>query len=370
MNGGRHAAPVIASFDRTVDGHANASPVLQAHGRGNESRIVIKRPDDPGMGPGAFQYSVHEFIVELLGSLIPGAIFLSAAVVILAPAGRVASDALRTGALASAQPPLTSSALLSVKDLPASAFFGAFSLFVIAAYVVGTLFSRRGPSEPDQASFDFLSQRDYPAGHTARTREDWCERHLASQPDKECQFPYSHLRTYLEHRGHHHLADLVDWPVDDDATIDDSPGVSKSKRSKTYINLLKIRLQFHFPAAYRRLLRNEANVRLSTSMWFVARALNWCAITAAIAVIITILATGVIAGHDAVWPSLLGYAPSLLPAATLVFAAHYARRSIRQFIHYQRLREVFFVLEEAYTAFRDQPELLRSLRVFSSFRRA
>lgn len=49
-----------------------------------------------------------------------------------------------------------------------------------------------------------------------------------------------------------------------------------------------------------------------------------------------------------------------LAAPIFVFVlSWFAWRTIRGFLHYQRLREVFFVLETAYTAFRGKYDLLK-----------
>jgi hypothetical protein len=53
------------------------------------------------------------------------------------------------------------------------------------------------------------------------------------------------------------------------------------------------------------------------------------------------------------------FLPALIPPLFIFGMACYGKRKIEDILHYQRLREVCFVLETAYTAFRDSPELLK-----------
>jgi hypothetical protein len=129
-------------------------------------------------------------------------------------------------------------------------------------------------------------------------------------------------------------------------------------RSKTYVNRLKIRLSFYFPEAYRRIVRNEAHVRLATSTWFVinaAKIFAWVG-TAAAAVASAILAYETLQTAAVA----LAVAPAFLTCLFVCYGCHKGRSAIERFIHYQRLREVFYVLELAYTAFRKHPEYLAS----------
>ncbi len=60
------------------------------------------------------------------------------------------------------------------------------------------------------------------------------------------------------------------------------------------------------------------------------------------------------------WSAAAWIFPTLIAPVTMLVVAEYARVACEQFIHYQRLREVFYVLELAYTAFRDTPSRLES----------
>jgi hypothetical protein len=46
------------------------------------------------------------------------------------------------------------------------------------------------------------------------------------------------------------------------------------------------------------------------------------------------------------------FLPFFIPPAFVLFTGEYIRTRIENFIHYQRLREIFYVLETAFIAFR------------------
>jgi hypothetical protein len=77
----------------------------------------------------------------------------------------------------------------------------------------------------------------------------------------------SSLYEYLEKRGLTHLADIIKWRGYEKDT--------HSLRSKAFINILKIRLDFAFPEKCGTIIRNEAHVRLKSSLWYMLLALQW-----------------------------------------------------------------------------------------------
>ncbi|HTH50029.1 MAG TPA: hypothetical protein VMB21_21125, partial [Candidatus Limnocylindria bacterium] len=52
------------------------------------------------------------------------------------------------------------------------------------------------------------------------------------------------------------------------------------------------------------------------------------------------------------------YLPGVLAPLLVLLFSNFAKNKIEDFLHYQRLREVFFVLETAFTAFRERYYLL------------
>jgi len=199
---------------------------------------------------------------------------------------------------------------------------------------------RQDPKVPNKKSFEKLS---------AKLNADDLETELACSKSEYCEFPFPNLDDYLKQRGLEHLRDFVLWKDE-----------GKSKyRSKTYINLLKIRLRFHFPEKCSVIVRNEAHVRLASSSWYVSRLLRVCSI---VGIIIFLVALHISLMQEQ-FPNLR-YAFSynltaFLTPVIVLSIGEYIRSRIVKVLHYQRLREVFYVLETAYTAFRDKPELLK-----------
>jgi hypothetical protein len=141
----------------------------------------------------------------------------------------------------------------------------------------------------------------------------------------------------LRERGHEHLASIADkWSGD--------------ARSKTYINRLKLRLAFWYPDKYRPIVINEAHVRLVTSTWYMAQALWKIAGSIVVFILIPAAVTfGLTRGVDAFAASKWVF-DSSVPTLIVIAVALYSRRACEAFVHYQRLREVFVVLELAHTA--------------------
>ena len=135
-------------------------------------------------------------------------------------------------------------------------------------------------------------------------------------------------------------------------------GDQADHRSKTYINLLKIRLTYHHPEKCGAVVRNEAHVRLASSTWYVARVLRLVGILAAV-IVLCAFGRGLCLESGAHFLSVsYKYLPALIPPVFVLWMAVYCKRKIEEVLHYQRLREVCFVLETAYTAFCDNPGLL------------
>jgi hypothetical protein len=304
--------------------------------------------DAPGNLPLRARIPVRELLVDLLGGLLPGTLyvlglipgFLVPAVFFVAVVEGKAPSPLRDW------------------NVPDSAVFwlAAFLLILMTAYVVGHLFFRESPKTPDERSVlrtnahleegaaVRLAENPDSTGPTSvleRFRRWW------SPPKPDVEFPYLFIREYLVHRGLSHLADLVPWDGGDRS--------SHARRSKHFINLLKIRLEFSFPERMGRLVRNEAHVRLSSSTWYVGRALQ----TAAIAGIVLAAGANGLAWYRA---SDVMHVPQIeilaMPILTLTIA-RMARRKVERVLYYQRVREVVFILETAFWA----DKLLEELNV-------
>lgn len=147
-------------------------------------------------------------------------------------------------------------------------------------------------------------------------------------------YPYSHLKQYLYQRGFDDLASMVPW---DDRNIE--------ARSKHFINAIKIRLSIVAPQFFTQIARNEAHVRLMSSVWYMSKTLVKSSL-----VLIALL--GCIYGYYIFYEKKLTdltYATvcfSLIPVVVLIFCL-FIQKKMKQFFHYQRIREIVYVLETA-----------------------
>lgn len=158
----------------------------------------------------------------------------------------------------------------------------------------------------------------------------------------DTQFPYRHMRCYLAARGLMHLVGYIPWCPD----VTDS----LSRRSKMYINVLKIRLSNLAPGFGRDVLRNEAHVRLATSVWYAATTLSVLGVMCFVAnVVVAFVATYF-------FQLKLNGAPLYNAIAVLfviVALCFLMRHQLRKCIHYMRVREVVYVLEAVHLASRE-----------------
>jgi len=166
---------------------------------------------------------------------------------------------------------------------------------------------------------------------------------LACSNLEECLFPYPGYGEYLKKRKLDHLLEFATWVHEG------------RERSKNYINILKIQLRYEQPERCGSVLRNEAHVRLASSTWYVSQTLLWLSVT--LVLLLVVRSWGYrAAAADASVPDITGrFLVAALPASIVGVAAFYARMVIEKFLHYQRLREVFFVLQTAAVALKKPP---------------
>jgi hypothetical protein len=364
--------------------------------------------------------AIEEFLIDFLGGVVPGVLFLGATTFALLPP---------LYALATKLTPSSGSAHLSLfqaiakvlevtKETPTTLWLIVLAGGVLLAYITGHLFYRHDPTPADRSSLRRLLRKsefrcskhpldlhlnwftNWPSMPsmlkllcklTLVKRNKYCKTDLQRlEPDqqrceeciereqnrkdelacadlKDCEFPYPFMSDYLEHRGLGHLAKFTRMD-------------HRSKRyyrSKRYMDILKIRLRHYYPDKCGLLIRNEAHVRLASSTWYVSGILCIVGVSGILLGLGSIFFDGVsswlsssgakslygLTLTNLVWQTLTILIPALLtpavlaPLIVLTFSA-YSQWMIREFLHYQRLREVVFILETAYTAFRSNLELL------------
>lgn len=264
--------------------------------------------------------AIREFVVEFLGGLIPGVAFLLALIPafvlpVIAATGLLFPAFQWTAPTPSTAGP-TSMGLLLLLVVPVLLMFLAF------AYIAGHLFYRQDPKDADRASFMRIPRH---INHDGMVR-------AVAGGDIPVEFPYHFLKQYLEDRGIDYLAAHVRW----------GPGDFK-RRAKHFANALKIRILIESPQSYGILARNEGHIRLSSSMWYVCRVLLWSA-TIGLAVYFAALIGTRLAD---VQPAVAADPTFVLPLLVLAFS-WLGKWAIERALHYQREREILFILETAH----------------------
>ena len=161
---------------------------------------------------------------------------------------------------------------------------------------------------------------------------------VACDNEDDCQFPYEHYDTYLIKRGDLDLVKhTIAWCKD------------KDSRTKNALNTLKLRIQLKSKEAYNILLKNEAHIRMASSSYRVA------SIVRIIAFVFVIIFLGFLIPFeknifsiecDLISQELIKYALVIIGMPIFIlFASIYIMLSVKKFLHYQRLREIFFVLQ-------------------------
>lgn len=273
-------------------------------------------------------------IVEFLGILVPGLLFLLLAIPAI---GLPIINGLEFLQGAQTGP---EDSFEYVLELVKSSSLGLAGIVLVSSYVAGHVFFRQNPKIPDECSFKrvFVTQKEYgPVRLCEAEIKDNEENNLPSR-QYNLEFPYRYLHEYLSDRGMEHLAALIPWRGTDPKTY--------RHRTKHFINALKIRLEFVFPYQYTRIQRNEAHVRLMSSLWYATNALLIISITGAVIGLVLFVSVQIVNGSW--WPLTQIYSvasPLLVLILVLV-----VKSQIERFLHYQRIREIVFILEATYFA--------------------
>ena len=258
-------------------------------------------------------------------------------------------------------------------------------LFLIFSYVVGHIFYRQDIKEPDLRSFEKTSERYKNIGPVSmdmykkfkRITEFDCKKYLKlcyiqyflrkrdlikriKRNRKETiniyrehvKFPYGRLKEYMKNRGLDHLASIILW--DDEKEND-----NYRYKSKHFISILKIRLEFTFPRQYVKIQKNEAHVRLMSSTWYVLATITYISLTAFDVSVFTYICADFylkfLIEEDVV--RLLYFFYFMFPTVAVFLVSYHLMFKIENFLHHQRMREIIFILEMAYFANKLRPDL-------------
>jgi hypothetical protein len=297
----------------------------------------------------------RELFVDILGSLVPGILFTMFA----------APMALWAGA-EMLQGPIDWNKVYPFLAKPG---YGPTLLILALSYVLGFICSRRDPKIPDQKSIAHILRKDWKSIDRAvvqpRLQKDIDEKAELDQiygkpvlrllnfrrihrftkglAKSGGEFPYSHLSEYLTARGLDHLACHVPWKGTNNEI---------SKRSKMFVNVLKIRIQQRNQRRSGEIIRNEAHVRMMSSVWFAAQELQWVCCGLALLLAVDSLYPGGWKPPFRFDPRISSFGGVLAALVALLIAATLLRVAIVRFLHYQRVREIVYVLETAHVFFR------------------
>jgi hypothetical protein len=296
--------------------------------------------------------AIREYLSDILGSFMPGIYFslnllISTVLLLFMVQGLKWHD-------------LDSIAAPQIALFQVVAPFTAF-VFCLFSYIIGSAFCRKDIKEPDTASairtylkssdeekkglaFDF----EKPVGNPFNLLTG-----LYMRMNFRVDFPYSHLKRYLNTRNYTHLAQHIPW---------EGSGEDAKHRSKMFINILKVRLHHYAPLEMPEIEKNEAHIRLMNSLWYVAKAIKniaiWVLTGIGLAVVAFVLCLRLSPPENVVrlflnklFFSDFIFCLALFSVIQLVIS-WYIRRSIKQYFHYMRVREIMFILEIADTVSR------------------
>jgi len=156
---------------------------------------------------------------------------------------------------------------------------------------------------------------------------------VACDNEEECQFPYEHYDTYLSKRGELNLIKFVTWCE------------NKDSRTKNAINTLKLKIQLKSKEAYNILVKNEAHIRMASSSYRVADMICSVLSVAIILIIIVLLVLFFFEKKFSIAMSIEYVIVILSMPVSVLLLNRFIKKSVIEFLHYQRLREIFFVIQ-------------------------
>jgi hypothetical protein len=231
-------------------------------------------------------------------------------------------------------------------------------LLCLFSYIIGSVFYRKDIKEPDTASairtYQMSSQEERKG--LAFNFDELLGKpfniftQLYMKINFRIDFPYSHLKRYLKIRNYTHLADHIPWEGSE-------KGVKQ--RSKMFVNILKARIHRLAPEEMPGIEKNEAHIRLMNSLWYAAKSIMIITVPVFLAVITfynwhdLIYARNFIFAGDREFRQDFAFCLAFFSVIQFMIAA-YIRRSIKQYFHYMRVREIVFLLEIADTITRER----------------
>ena len=198
----------------------------------------------------------RDFFVDFLACLIPGFITLSMLTILFV--GIIVLFFNNINLPSDNSIDLPKSILLGIHEKLGLTFWVHIAL-VACSYAFGFMLFRQDPKNPDYASY--IKNRKKVNDYTA-----WVIPRDKGLSPKDVQFPYSDLAKYLKSRGFQEsMVKNIHWTSE--KPNEESAGAGKN-RSKSFINQLKTRISFFFPDSTFQIIKNEAHIRFSSSLWY------------------------------------------------------------------------------------------------------
>ena len=243
-------------------------------------------------------------------------------------------------------------------------------IYLIISFIAGVIYNRRDIKLPDRnsyirtiLSFEDINDMDNwivnPKGlkeKLIKYREENSERNkilkwlwdfefyylMNEVKVKDIQFPYTALPKYLQVRGYDELAKRIPWYVDEKKRQDERKKKEiMERRSKTFINILKNRIYLKSTENYNFIIKHEGEIRMSATLWHLSKTVKSLSLIGISFCVISIIITGVLNTFN---PLLI---VPLLLSVLAIYVSLKTKIRIEGFLHYQRVREIFYVLTTA-----------------------
>lgn len=274
------------------------------------------------------------FLVDFFGILVPGLLFIIFSLLALGWPILIFSERICNTSV-----PFDIITIINSLTTIASIELTIFILMV--SYVIGTIFFRRDPKLPDEKSYNkFVKPYQIKDPTSWVVRED--------KDGLDIQYPYRYLYEYLKKRNLLHLAKLVPWKGTKPKTY--------ARRTKIFINMLKTRFEFFYPDKCGSIIKNEAQIRLMSSLWYVTNSLMAFGFIGIFILLLMLLCFFL---KLLLLPSYLVF--SFILTVFVIINSYLAKTNIEKFFHYMRVREIVIVLEYIYIASKEKPEIIKGI---------
>lgn len=280
------------------------------------------------------------FLVDFFGILVPGLLFIIFSLLALGWPIIIFSEQIYEF-LFNAKFELN--VLSIINSFTTVTSLGFIILILMISYVVGTIFFRRDPKLPDKRSYEKYV-KPY---QKKEDRSSWVVRE--DDDGTDLQYPYRYLYEYLEKRNLDHLANLIPWKGAEPNTY--------SRRTKIFINMLKTRFEFYHPDKCGSIIKNEAQIRLMSSLWYLTNSLiifGFIGIFFLLAMLFCFLFELLLLSPSVIF--------SFIVTVFVIVNSYLAKTNIQKFFHYMRVREIVIVLENIYIASKEKPEIIDGLK--------